>query len=418
VLLTRCLRWRSDDAGSVAVVTCLSLPVLIGCAALAVDASVWASQKNAAQGAADFAALAAAVAATSGNSTTRIRTEASAITSLNGFTNGQNGVIVTVNNPPLAGAHASDSSAWEVVVAQAQKLYFGGGILSNAPTVTVRAVATPGTSPACVLALNPSASGAISMSGSAIVGAKNCAVVANSTSTTDVKLSGSSCLTATQLTMGGNYTSSSSCPLKVGTIKANASAIADPYAGLTIPAFSGCAKTSYSLSGSSVATIDPGVYCNGITASASSKLTMNPGIYTINSGSLNISGSSTLVASSGVSIILTSTTSNFGTVSFSGSTTVTLTAPTTGAMAGIAIYVDRAAPTKSNSFSGSSGQNIFGVIYTPTQSATYSGSASASAPCLKLVADTITFSGSAGFGVNCGSGVVAGFQSGAPSLVE
>jgi len=218
--------------------------------------------------------------------------------------------------------------------------------------------------------------------------------------------------------MGGNYTTSGSSCVQVDTIKANASPIADPYGGLAIPAFSGCSQTNYSLSGSAIATISPGVYCNGISASGSSQLTMNPGIYTINSGSLNISGSSKLMASSGVSIILTSTTSNFGTVSFSGSTTVNLTAPTAGAMAGIAIYVDRAAPTHSDSFSGSAGQNIVGVIYTPTQSVTYSGSASASAPCLKLVANTITFSGSAGFGVNCGPGLVAGFQGGAPSLVE
>jgi len=47
-----------------------------------------------------------------------VNTGATASTSLNGFTSGQNGAILTVNNPPLSGPHAGNSNYVEAIAAQ------------------------------------------------------------------------------------------------------------------------------------------------------------------------------------------------------------------------------------------------------------------------------------------------------------
>ena len=41
-------------------------------------------------------------------------------------------------------------------------------------------------------------------------------------------------------------------------------------------------------------TINPGVYCNGISVHAGATLTLNPGIYYLDQGSLSVNGGATL----------------------------------------------------------------------------------------------------------------------------
>ena len=159
-------RLRSDSKGVVAVVIALAIPVLVGLAALAVDTSVWSSAKNSAQGAADAAAVSAVAAATAGSSSSQIQNEVYASSALAGFNNGQNGVTVTVNNPPKSGPNTSNTGAYEVIITQPQTRFFAH-VLSAAPTISGRAVVIVAGSPACVLALNPSASNAIQLSGGA-----------------------------------------------------------------------------------------------------------------------------------------------------------------------------------------------------------------------------------------------------------
>jgi Flp pilus assembly protein TadG len=81
----------NDERGSVSMIVVVVLPVLLGFAALAVDASLWSQSKNAAQAAADSAALSAVVAAKAGASSSVAPTEAFGIAATNGFTDGQSG---------------------------------------------------------------------------------------------------------------------------------------------------------------------------------------------------------------------------------------------------------------------------------------------------------------------------------------
>jgi Flp pilus assembly protein TadG len=421
-------RLMADRRGIVAVVIALvAIPVLAGFAALAIDTSTWSSAQNSAQGAADNAALSALVAAGAGASSTQITNEALANAALNGFTNGQNGVTVTVNNPPKSGPNTSNSKAYEVIVKQPQNAFFSK-LLGTAPTVIGRSVAVQSGPPACVLALDSSASGAITMSGGASVGAPNCTVAANSSSATAGNFSGGATLTTKNFNVVGNYSVSGGATVSATTIKTGAPATADPYASLAVPSYTVCNSTPFSLSGGtgtapttdcgaiSVSggghlTMNPGTY-SSITVSGGSTLTMNSGIYVIyGSGGFNLSGGTTTNAS-GVSIVLTSNTgSSYGSITISGGATLTLTAPSSGSMQGVAFYVDRNAPKSgSDSFSGGSSMAITGSIYTPSQQANYSGGSSTASACLQLIADTVNFSGGSSFGVSCGSLTVPGLQ--------
>ncbi|MGA7386169.1 MAG: pilus assembly protein TadG-related protein [Methylocella sp.] len=428
--------FSGDRSGVVIVLVALAMPVLLGLTAFAVDVSQWSSSKNSIQVAADNSALSLLVAAAqTGATSAQITNQALAVAAATGFTNGQKGVTVIVNNPPTSGPNTANTSAYEVIIKQPQTRYFAA-LLGAAPTVSGRAVVIVGT-PACILALDKTASSAIGMSGGASVGAKNCTIAANSSSGTAGNFSGGASVTAANVNFVGNYTTSGGATI-TATVKTGAPATKDPYASLAVPSYSTspCAAKP-NLSGGAKATIGPGCY-KGISVSGGAQLTMSSGnytidgtggsgaidvslsggstvtmgagIYTLYNGGFNLSGGNTITAS-GVSIILTgSPASSTGIVNVSGGADLTLTPPTSGPMQGVAFYVDRNAPANSNFFSGGTTMSITGSIYMPSQNVSYSGGSSTNPACLQLIADTVTLSGGSSFGVNCGSLVVPGLQ--------
>lgn len=405
---------RADQSGAVAIMVALGLPALAGFASLAVDASAWMISKVKLQGVADIAAVSAVASAYAGETSAQAVAEAMAIAAANGLTSGQKGVTVTVNNPPLSGAYAGNVKAYEVIITQPQETSFGG-LFGYRPTVRGRAVALEDPAPsggaACVLVLDPVASKALSLSGgSTLVQAPDCRIAVNSSSPTAANLSGGAKISNTkEFSIMGDYALSGSSTLTATTIKKGVTT-ADPYTDLAVPNSTGCQYSSFSL-GSGAATINPGVYCGSITVSGGATLTMNPGVYIIKGGDFKVSSSN--LAANGVGIVLTKDGSgNTGAVTVSGGGIVTLTAPASGAMQGVAIYVDRTAASKNNAISGGSTAAITGSLYFPSQLVTFSGGSSSGSACLQLIAYRLVFSGGSNFGTSCGGLVVPGLNNG------
>ena len=135
------------------------------------------------------------------------------------------------------------------------------------------------------------------------------------------------------------------------------------------------------------------VICGNLSVSGSGTVNFPAGIYIFDRGSFQMSGSMTVHATGGVTLIFTSPNgSGIGSVSTSGSQTFNIKAPPTGASAGIAIWIDKRAASSSMSVSGSSVWNVTGAIYVPNSALTWSGSGTS--PCTQLVAKTISISGS------------------------
>ena len=392
-----------DRSGAVMIFGAIALAALTGFAGLAVDAAVWETSKLNMQGAADAAAYSAAIALAAGSNPT---TNAKGVTAQMGLVDGQAGVAVAVNRPPTQGKYAGNSQAIEVIVSAPEQTYFSKLYLSSTPIGAARAVALRGVGgSSCVLALDGSASGAVSAQGSTQVDLAGCNLQVDSSSSSAVSLGGNSALTADALSVDGGYTVGSSATLSVPIIDSpGAPAVSDPYAGVSIPAYSGCDHNNYRVN--SVETLQPGVYCKGLTFDSNAVATLSPGVYIIDRGSFTVNGGA-VVTGTGVTIILTSSTgSNYATVTVNGSSTITLSAPTSGDTAGLVFYEDRNAPSSATAtLNGGANQSFTGALYFPSTNLTYSGNSS-STTCTQLVADTVTFTGNSTINSSCaGTGV-------------
>jgi Flp pilus assembly protein TadG len=423
----RALRaWRGDCAGSVGPTLGLLFVVIIGFAGLGVEASNWYTTKRTMQGAADSAAYSAATSKGAGATTAVYTSEAKSVAGSYGFVDGSNGVTVTVNNPPTSGSHASDTNAIQVIIAQPQTLKFASLFLP-ALTLQAQAVATL-TATGCVMALDSGSVTDVTDSGNTQLNLQNCNIVVNSSADNALVLSGSAEINANAAYISGNYTTSGQASLNTtnGT-HTGVSPASDPYVDVQIPSYQGCDQNNYSINGGQSKTFTAGasgvmVFCNGMSITGGSSVTLDPGIYVIDRGSLSVSGNSSLTGD-GVTIVFTSSTGqNYATASISGGATINLTAPTSGPTAGLAFFQDRNAPSNgSDSFTGGATQNITGAIYFPDQTVTFSGGTSSgnSASCTQLVALKFTFTGNSTFNNNnCAAAGVHGLGNSPVQLVQ
>lgn len=418
--------WRSDCAGAVGPTLGLLFIVIVGFAGLAVEVSQWYTSKRTMQGAADSAAVSAALAKSVGAATADYTSEGKSIAGSYHYVDGSNGITVTVNSPPASGSYASDSNAVQVVIAQPQVLKFASLFL---PAVTLRtqAVATL-TSTGCVMALDSGSITDVTDTGNTVLNLQNCNLVVNSPASDALRLTGSAQINANAAYIVGNYTTSGQAALNTTQgVHTGVSGASDPYADVQIPNYSGCDQNNYSLSGNQSQTFTPGasgvmVFCNGLSITGGSTVTLNPGIYVIDRGSLSVSGNSTL-SGDGVTVVLTSSTGqNYATSSISGGANIDITAPTSGSTAGLAFFQDRNAPSNgSDSFTGGATQNITGAVYFPNQTVSFAGGTSTgnSASCTQLVALKFNFTGNSSFNNNdCPAAGVRGLGSSPVQLVQ
>ena len=100
----------------------LSLPLVIGLAALGSEGGSLYLKKTELQAVADQAALSAANSLNS--SATAYTIEGKAVAAAMGYVDGQNGVTVTVNSPPAFGPNAGKASVVEVIVGRPSRPCF------------------------------------------------------------------------------------------------------------------------------------------------------------------------------------------------------------------------------------------------------------------------------------------------------
>ena len=227
-----------------------------------------------------------------------------------------------------------------------------------------------------IFVLNPTASGALTLSSYASITIPG-AVVVDSSSKTALAASGSAQVTAATIEVVGGVQKSGGATFSP-TPTTGVAPLADPLAGLSGPTTSGL--TSYGSvnlsSGSS--TINPGIYSRINVSGTGTRLTLNPGTYIIEGGGLTVSGSASLTGSG---VFLYNAGSNYpgsggsyGGITLSGSGTIELTAPTSGPYAGIVIFQSRD-NTRALSFSGSAMSGMSGTIYAANALLSISGSA-------------------------------------------
>jgi hypothetical protein len=354
------MRIRNDESGQVLILTALSMTMLFGFLALAVDVGTLFDAKRRLQVAADAAATAGALDYSFNGSTTSAQSAAKAASSANGVTNGTGGAVVTANLPPTLGYHKSTGYV-EVIVTQPTRTFFMGLFNLHNITITARAVAgSPGPSNACVYILDPSADDAMELQGSFDVSAPKCGVVIDSSASDALQFTGAGgTLTAGSISVvgGDSGQTGDSTPAPV----TGATPVNNPFPNLTGPTPpGGCTYTS---TATSVGAGDPSIAAGGVVcytkAVTLSNVTLASGIYVFESGVTL--GSNITSGTGGTTLDVYS-----GAMSINTGTTLALVAPSTGSTKGIALMEPA---TNSNEISiqkGDASGSITGIIFAPS----------------------------------------------------
>jgi Flp pilus assembly protein TadG len=384
-----------DESGSYVILSALMMPVLVGAASLGTEVGWWLYKHKNMQSAADSGAVSAATAGSN------LMAEANAVTATYGYANAVNNVTITVNQPPKTGNYASNVQAVEVIVSQPQQRLLSSLFGSDPVLITARAVALQNSGTGCVLALNSTASPAVNVSGSNKLNLINCNLYSNSSASPSLNVSGSATVSANQVGVVGDVSGAGNITATNG-IRTHVQPIADPYANVSPPSQPSCtsAKITVNANGKTNS-LSPGCYRGDITVNAGATLNLDPGIYYLDGANLSVAGNATITGT-GVTLVFTGSGGSWGTASIGSNATVDLTAPTSGTTQGIVLYGDRKMPAGTAfNLTGGGTQNFGGAIYLPKANLSFSGGNGTTTSCTKIIADTVTFTGTSNVQVNC-----------------
>ncbi|MPY26932.1 hypothetical protein FM037_25135 [Shewanella psychropiezotolerans] len=329
--------------GIIAPLAVVSLLALIAMAGLALDSGKVYSDYRRAQTAADAAALAGAFEKFYGRDHLTIVTAANAEAIVNGFTQGNQGINVEINHPPLSGFYIGDPFSVEVIITQPTLTFFSQILDIDSIPYKVRAVANGNTASGinCVYVLDNEQKKAFEVTSDSVLDAR-CGIWVNSddSGAASVVESGA-CVKAGMITVVGGYTTgqtcdlggeayqcdnNGNCPLSGMGLPPEESPLPapDPFAGLTPPTVdrtsgacppeescnaSGCSgkkKDSggpyepYTIDTNGSVDLFSGTYCGGILVKKGTA-NLSTGVYILRGGGLTVEGADSEAIGPGVS---------------------------------------------------------------------------------------------------------------------
>jgi hypothetical protein len=344
--------------------------VLLSCCGLALDLGTFEITRLRMQNAADAAAIGAILAYQDGGYYTGGPLEAAQ----NGFTNGVNGVTVTVSNPATTGAYAGQLYAAQVTITKTVT----GTFIRKSFTLSASATAMDVTTPCVYLLSNTTIQPSLNAINETI--SASCPFYAG----LSYSFNGGSSSSGAQYFVAGPSANST------GTVSPatvfGAPTVADPLAYVAAPAVSStCNFTNYSVT--AAATLSPGVYCGGLTINTTSAVTFSAGTYII-LGPLSINGPT--LTGNGVTFYLSQGNGySYGTTSIQN-INGSLKAPTTGTLQGILFFTDRTLPNDQAGFTlqnWNAAARMDGIYYLPNQQLILSNITFKPAAYLGVVAD-------------------------------
>jgi Flp pilus assembly protein TadG len=257
----------------------------------------------------------------------------------------------------------------------------------------------------CIMALSENEEDAFYIFGTATITATDCSIEVASTA--DCAMHAHGTPTITQVTgdgtegisVAGTYCQQGTVNIDPPPTEDYTGDIQDPYRN-TDPCEEGlncdapCDFTDASFEGS--ATIQPGVYCGGISWTGNGTATLEPGDYIIREGALDIGANVALDGDAGVGFYLQGSGS---VVDFGGTADITLTAQDNGsALDGFIFFEAPKDPKESHTLRGTNGGSYEGVLYF-TGDVEMKGTADgglAESDCTVLIASTVYFNGTTG----------------------
>ena len=228
-------------------------------------------------------------------------------------------------------------------------------------SVTVKAAARlAGGAPVCVLGLETDKSGTINLEKDAQLNAPGCAVYSNSKKPDGLRSKDVGSLTANFICSAGGKVSD-----KVGafspTPRTDCPVLTDPLRTRPLPSAGACAATDLIVNGTSI-NLSPGTYCGGLKITNASRVNLTPGVYVFKGGKLEVGKGSTLT---GTNVGLHFSGSG-ASLQFDADSSISLTAPKSGDMAGLLISEDRTNPQDQRfNILSNDARVLLGTIYLP-----------------------------------------------------
>lgn len=357
----RCFgRFRHSVAGNFSIVFAAATPLLLLAAGTAIDYALYANLTSRAQVTADAAAIAGAKAlsmADAGRESVAAVVDAvvQSYMSKGATAHGDLGFassteIVDVPGQPLQVSVKLSGTSHSLFAAP-----FGLGDWGIELGSVAEVVGTPNV---CVLALDASATGTIYLEKNARVIGQNCAVYSNSSHPNGIKAFNSSLLSAKMICTAGGRTGGSTnfdpdplvdCPQ-----------FDDPLAGRPAPQAGPCVATNLIVDSQTV-TLSPGTYCGGIKVTGSASVTFDPGVYVMKDGPLTVDKTASITGA-GTGFYFSGQAATFR---FETQTTIDLTAPRQGPMAGLLFFGDRGQSNAPYAILSDHARQLLGTIYLP-----------------------------------------------------
>lgn len=388
----------ADRAGTIAIFSALLMPIVVGGFGLGGEASYWYFAQRKLQNAADVAAYAAAAQLRTNRDQVKIDEAVLAAATKTGYKTAI-GTVVT-NWPAVSGVYAGDENAVEIILRENHPRLFTAIFASGTVPISSRAVAHLQQGFAtCILALDRSASGAVTFTGSSDATLEGCNVHANSTADDAVTVSGGGIVNTPCVSSVGEVSATSGLNMSDCAAPIEyAEAIGDPFSDVPEPSTGGACEPVNNFAGppSTSHVISAGRYCGGLTIKRN--VTMNPGVYVVDGGSFTVESTADLTGAD-ITLYLT----NGATVSIAGTANINLSAPVSGDYKGILVFVDRHEPDATHIFNGSSSSSLDGAIYAASSHVVISGTSSVGGGCTQVVANTVEITGDAGLGGDCAS---------------
>jgi Flp pilus assembly protein TadG len=314
-------RFRRCDSGSIAIVSAIVLPVLVGFASLGIEAGNWYRVGRAMQGAADAAAMSAAASYLAGES--NYTTVGATYGTLNGFTTGNPCGATSPCNVTVIVNPINAQNQIIVDIAQVQSPILVPIAVHTTPApcgsvstlrvcvkahavITVTAPTTTGGN-GCLIGLSKTQT-ALTVAGNGIINASSCVAASD---TCGGQTAAQCPLTGFALNGGGQVnlaeldvatqnpfvcpagTAGTTC--KIALVKTTYPLwTRDPYATFVMPNPGACPASDPvpAVSATGVTVYSPGTYCHGISVSGSSSVVIfSPGIYFVGSNNSGVASS-------------------------------------------------------------------------------------------------------------------------------
>lgn len=401
----------SDRSGGVAIMAALLMPVLaLGMGLGAETGYQYMTQRNL-QYTADLAAHAGGVRLRAGDEKVSIDAAALHVAKAAGFAIEEGSFVL--HTPPVTGPNSGNPASVEVLLTKTQARFFSALIDSEPVLIGARAVAqvTPSGSTACVLALSPTGTRAITVSGSTDVSLEGCDVATNSNAADAFWMANSmakltvGCVHA----VGGAQTNSGLRLIDCPAPNEYAPVVRDPYAELPEPSTNVPCEADKDVSVFRPSHAHPsGVpamrICGGLDIKA--KVTFEPGLYIIDGGDFTLNANGTVssgeagITAEGATFYLTGSAK----LKLTGNGSLNMQAPTSGPYSGVLFFASRSQTGMTHEIRGNSGSTTQGALYAPTSKISFSGNSTTTNGCTQVIGLTVEFTGNSTLRSSCTAG--------------